>query len=115
MIHSPQMPQFPPMRQSPSQPKKPNQRVKEEKPLPSPVPPPSPFSPTQRHHKPQDNKHTHRSDVKLLDSSRPGLRLPDSPAPPPSHQDNKLKQEAKTPITAKKTQVRVRIILEQSI
>uniref|UniRef100_A0A8K9UY68 Bromodomain containing 4 n=1 Tax=Oncorhynchus mykiss TaxID=8022 RepID=A0A8K9UY68_ONCMY len=81
-----------------------NQRVKEEKPLPSPVPPPSPFSPTQRHHKPQDNKHTHRSDVKLLDSSRPGLRLPDSPAPPPSHQDSKLKQEAKTPITAKKTQ-----------
>ncbi|XP_036795933.1 bromodomain-containing protein 4 isoform X7 [Oncorhynchus mykiss] len=118
MIHSPQMPQFPPMRQSPSQPKKPNQRVKEEKPLPSPVPPPSPFSPTQRHHKPQDNKHTHinrspestdqltpaGSDVKLLDSSRPGLRLPDSPAPPPSHQDSKLKQEAKTPITAKKTQ-----------
>ncbi|XP_029546029.1 bromodomain-containing protein 4 [Salmo trutta] len=104
MIHSPQMPQFPPMRQSPSQPKKPNQRVKEEKPLPSPVLPPSPFSPGQRHHKPQDNKHTHRSDVKLLDGSRPGLRLPDSPAPPPSHQDSKLKQEAKTPITAKKTQ-----------
>lgn len=104
MIHSPQMPQLPPMRQSPSQPKKPNQRVKEEKPLPSPVLPPSPFSPTQRHHKPQDNKHTHRSDVKLLDGSRPGLRLPDSPAPPPSHQDSKLKQEAKTPITAKKTQ-----------
>ncbi|XP_045566045.1 bromodomain-containing protein 4 isoform X3 [Salmo salar] len=102
MIHSPQMPQLPPMRQSPSQPKKPNQRVKEEKPLPSPVLPPSPFSPTQRHHKPQDNKHTHRSDVKLLDGSRPGLRLPDSPAP--SHQDSKLKQEAKTPITAKKTQ-----------
>ncbi|XP_045546674.1 bromodomain-containing protein 4 isoform X3 [Salmo salar] len=94
MIHS----------QSPSQPKKPNQRVKEEKPLPSPVLPPSPFSPAQRHHKPQDNKHTHRSDVKLLDGSRPGLRLPDSPAPPPSHQDSKLKQEAKTPITAKKTQ-----------
>ncbi|XP_064819337.1 LOW QUALITY PROTEIN: bromodomain-containing protein 4-like [Oncorhynchus masou masou] len=118
MIHSPQMPQFPPMRQSPSQPKKLNQRVKEEKPLPPPVLPPSPFSPTQRHHKPQDNKHTHinrspestdqltpaGSDVKLLDSSRPGLRLPDSPAPPPSHQDSKLKQEAKTPITAKKTQ-----------
>ncbi|XP_064817184.1 bromodomain-containing protein 4-like [Oncorhynchus masou masou] len=104
MIHSPQMPQFPPMRQSPSQPKKPNQRVKEEKPLPPAVLPAAPFSPTQRHHKPQDNKHTHRSDVKLLDSSRPGLRLPDSPAPPPSHQDSKLKQEAKTPITAKKTQ-----------
>ncbi|KAM9491959.1 bromodomain-containing protein 4-like isoform 2-T8 [Salvelinus alpinus] len=104
MIHSPQMPQFPPMRQSPSQPKKPNQRVKEEKPLRSPVLPPSPFSPAQRHHKPQDNKHTHRSDVKLLDGSHPGLHLPDSPAPPPSHQDSKLKQEAKTPITAKKTQ-----------
>ncbi|XP_055763222.1 bromodomain-containing protein 4-like isoform X3 [Salvelinus fontinalis] len=104
MIHSPQMPQFPPMRQSPSQPKKPNQRVKEEKPLRSPVLPPSPFSPAQRHHKPQDNKHTHRSDVKLLDGSHPGLCLPNSPAPPPSHQDSKLKQEAKTPITAKKTQ-----------
>ncbi|XP_023264614.1 bromodomain-containing protein 4-like, partial [Seriola lalandi dorsalis] len=77
--------------------------VKEEKPSQSPVLPPSPFSPAMRQdtHKP-DNKH--RLDLKPLDGSRPGSRLLDSPAPPCSQQDNKIKQEPKTPIAPKKTQ-----------
>ncbi|XP_029356626.1 bromodomain-containing protein 4-like [Echeneis naucrates] len=109
MMHSPQMPQFHPMgRQSPPQIKKLEQRpnlvgIKEEKPSQSPVLPPSPFSPTMRQdtHKP-DTKH--RIDVKPLDGSRPGSRLLDSPAPPCSQQDIKIKQEPKTPIAPKKTQ-----------
>ncbi|KAM4604470.1 bromodomain-containing protein 4-like isoform 2-T3 [Polymixia lowei] len=111
MLHSPQMPQFHPIgQQSPSQPRKHEQRsnlvgVKEEKPSHSPVLPPSTFSPALRQdtHKPLDNKQTHRSDLKPLDGSRPSSRLPDSPAPP-SQQDNKVKQEPKTPIAPKKTQ-----------
>lgn len=73
--------------------------VKEEKPSHSPVLPPSPFSPTLRQdlHKP-DNKH-----LKPLDGSRPGPRLSDLAAPP--QQENKIKQEPKTPIAPKKTQV----------
>uniref|UniRef100_A0A8C2YYW4 Bromodomain containing 4 n=2 Tax=Cyclopterus lumpus TaxID=8103 RepID=A0A8C2YYW4_CYCLU len=43
------------------------------------------------------------SDLKLLDSSRPGHRLPDFPAPLYT-QDLKTKQEPKTPIAPKKTQ-----------
>ncbi|XP_049901610.1 bromodomain-containing protein 4-like isoform X4 [Epinephelus moara] len=109
MMHSPQMPQFHTMgQQSPSQTKKHEQRsnlvaVKEEKPSQSPVLPPSPFSPAMRQdtHK-HDNKH--RLDLKPLDGSRPSSRLPDSPAPPCSQQDNKIKQEPKTPIAPKKTQ-----------
>ncbi|XP_040001745.1 bromodomain-containing protein 4-like [Xiphias gladius] len=109
MMHSPPMPQFHTMgQQSPSQTKKHEQRsnlvvVKEEKPSHSPVLPPSPFSPAMRQdtHKP-DNKH--RLDLKPLDGSRPGSRLPDSPALPCAQQDNKIKQEPKTPIAPKKTQ-----------
>ncbi|XP_029909776.1 bromodomain-containing protein 4-like [Myripristis murdjan] len=112
MMHSPQMPQFHTIgQQSPSQTKKHEQRsnlvgVKEEKPSHSPVLPPSPFSPALRQdtHKPLDNKQTHRSDLKPLDGSRPSSRLPDSPALPLSQQDNKVKQEPKTPIAPKKTQ-----------
>lgn len=108
MMHSPQMPPFHPMgQQSPPQTKKHEQRpglvgVKEEKPSQSPVLPPSPFSPAMRQdsqHKP-DNKHN----LKSSDGSRPGSRLPDSPAPPCSQQENKIKQEPKTPIAPKKTQ-----------
>ena len=44
-------------------------------------------------------------DLKSMDGSRPGSRLPDSPAPPCSQQDIKIKQEPKTPIAPKKTQV----------
>lgn len=44
-------------------------------------------------------------DVKPLDGSRPFPRLPDSPAQPCSQQDLKIKQEPKTPIAPKKTQV----------
>lgn len=109
MMHSPQVPQFHTMgQQSPSQTKKHEQRsnlvgVKEEKPSQSPVQPPSPFSPATRQdaHKP-DNKH--RLDLKPLDSSRLGSRLPDSPAPPCSQQDDKIKQEPKTPIAPKRIQ-----------
>lgn len=73
--------------------------VKEEKPSHSPVLPPSPFSPALRQdlHKP-DNKH-----LKTVDGSRPGPRLSDLAVPP--QQDNKIKQEPKTPIAPKKTQV----------
>uniref|UniRef100_A0A672ZT22 Bromodomain-containing protein 4-like n=1 Tax=Sphaeramia orbicularis TaxID=375764 RepID=A0A672ZT22_9TELE len=114
MMHSPQMPQFHPMgQQSPAQTKKHMQLsdprsnlvgVKEEKPSQSPVLPPSPFSPAMRQdaHKPPDNKH--RLDLKQLDGSRPGSHLADSPVPPCPQQDNKIKQEPKTPIAPKKTQ-----------
>lgn len=44
-------------------------------------------------------------DLKSMDGSRPGSRLPDSPAPPCTQQDIKIKQEPKTPIAPKKTQV----------
>ncbi|XP_072240785.1 bromodomain-containing protein 4-like isoform X1 [Leuresthes tenuis] len=109
LMHSPQMPQFHTMgQQSPSQTKKHEQRsnlvvVKEEKPSQSPVLPPSPFSPAVRQdtHKP-DSKH--RLDMKPLDGSRPIPHLPDSPVPPCSQQDIKIKQEPKTPIAPKKTQ-----------
>ncbi|CAJ1053873.1 bromodomain-containing protein 4-like isoform X4 [Xyrichtys novacula] len=111
MMHSPQMPQFHPMgQQSPSQTKKHEQRsnlvgVKEEKPTQSPVLPPSPFSPVMRQdvHKP-DNKH--RLESKSLDNSRTGSRHTDSPVPPCPQQDNKIKQEPKTPISGKKTQLK---------
>ncbi|KAM4584542.1 bromodomain-containing protein 4-like isoform 1-T1 [Odontesthes bonariensis] len=109
LMHSPQMPQFHTMgQQSPSQTKKHEQRsnlvvVKEEKPSQSPVLPPSPFSPAVRQdtHKP-DSKH--RLDMKPLDGSRPIPHLPDSPVPPCSQQDIKIKQEPKTSIAPKKTQ-----------
>ncbi|XP_034739967.1 bromodomain-containing protein 4-like isoform X3 [Etheostoma cragini] len=109
MMHSPQMPQFHPMgQQSPSQTKKHEPRsnlvaVKEEKLSQSPVLPPSPFNPAIRQdtHK-QDSKH--RLDLKPMDGSRPGSRMPDTPAPPCSQKDNKIKQEPKTPIAPKKTQ-----------
>lgn len=73
--------------------------VKEEKASHSPVLPPSPFSPALRQdlHKP-DTKH-----LKTLDGPRPGPRLSDLAAPP--QQDSKIKQESKTPIAPKKTQV----------
>ncbi|KAK5898669.1 hypothetical protein CesoFtcFv8_008223 [Champsocephalus esox] len=112
---SPQMPQLLPMaQQSPPQTKKHEQRsnmlpVKEEKPSLSPVLPPSPFSPALRQdsHK-HDSKH--RFDLKPSDGSRlpPRLppRLPDSPAPP----QHDVKQEPKTPIAPKKTQVSVRFV-----
>ncbi|KAM4751302.1 bromodomain-containing protein 4-like isoform 1-T2 [Anableps anableps] len=109
MMHSPQMPQFHPMgQQSPLQTKKHEQRsnltgVKEEKPSQSPGLPSSPFSPAIRQdtHKP-DNKHS--LEMKPLDGSRPIPRLPNSPSPPTSQPENKIKQEPKTPIAPKKTQ-----------
>lgn len=110
LMHSPPMPQFHAMgQQSPPQTKKHEQRSNlvgmKEKFSQSPVLPPSPFSPGVRQdaHKP-DSKH--RLDTKPLDGSRPISRLPDSPAPPCSQQDNKIKQEPKTPIAPKKTQIK---------
>ncbi|XP_056135842.1 bromodomain-containing protein 4-like isoform X2 [Lampris incognitus] len=113
IMHSPQMPQFQPIEQhSPLQPKKNEQRsnlggVKEEKRSHSPAfLPSSPFSPALRQdtHKSHDNKQTQRSDLKPLDPSRHGSHFSDSPALPSSQQDNKVKQEPKTPIAPKKTQ-----------
>ncbi|MED6278840.1 hypothetical protein CHARACLAT_028168, partial [Characodon lateralis] len=109
MMHSPQMPQFHPVgQQSPLQTKKHEQRsnlvgVKEEKLPQSPGLPSSPFSPTihQDTNKP-DNKHS--LEMKPLDGSHPIHRLPNSPSPAASQQDNKIKQEPKTPIAPKKTQ-----------
>lgn len=46
-------------------------------------------------------------DMKPLEVSQPGSRLSDSPAPPCVQQDIKIKQEPKTPIATKKTQVSV--------
>lgn len=46
-------------------------------------------------------------DMKPLEVSQPGSRLSDSPAPPCVQQDIKIKQEPKTPIAPKKTQVSV--------
>lgn len=76
--------------------------IKEEKPSLSPVLPPSPFSPALRQdlHKP-DNKH-----LKTLEGPRPRPRLSDLAALP--LQDGKIKQEPKTPIAPKKTQVCIR-------
>lgn len=54
-------------------------------------------------------------DLKSLDGSRPGSRLPDSPAPPCSQQDNKIKQEPKTPIAPKKTQVCMSVRWEDNV
>lgn len=44
-------------------------------------------------------------EIKPLDGSRPVPRLPNSSSPAASQQDIKVKQEPKTPITSKKTQV----------
>ncbi|XP_068177120.1 bromodomain-containing protein 4-like isoform X2 [Antennarius striatus] len=113
MMHSPQMPPFHAVGQpSPPPTKKHEQRsnltgVKEEKPPQSPpVLPPSPFSPAvrQESHKPDK----HRLDLKPVDGPRPTPRLPESLAPPPpcSKQDGKIKQEPKTPVAPKKTQLK---------
>ncbi|XP_062871455.1 bromodomain-containing protein 4 isoform X2 [Trichomycterus rosablanca] len=118
MIHSPQIPQYPPVvHQSPPnnmQPKKEPQRgptplgaLKEEKTPSSPVMSES-FSPPirQESHKQLDSKAhipghgQHRSDTKPLDSSRPVIRSSDPPAP--LQEKDKFKQEPKTPVAPKK-------------
>uniref|UniRef100_A0A671XD97 Bromodomain containing 4 n=1 Tax=Sparus aurata TaxID=8175 RepID=A0A671XD97_SPAAU len=121
MMHSPQLPQFPPVsHQSPPhnmQPKKqrapPNQGgIKEEKLPPSPVMRGEPFNPAMRpdHHKHPDIKpsqpgHSQPTDVKSMDSSRPVIRSSEPTGPPPSLQDkDKFKQESKAPTAPKKVQ-----------
>ncbi|XP_055079825.1 bromodomain-containing protein 3-like isoform X2 [Periophthalmus magnuspinnatus] len=84
--------------QSPPHSKKNEQRskttnIKEERASHSPVLPQSPFSPTLR----PDNKH--RADGRPLDAPRSGPQFLDSPGP----QHDRIKQEAKAPISSKKT------------
>uniref|UniRef100_A0A3Q1GQQ4 Bromodomain containing 4 n=1 Tax=Acanthochromis polyacanthus TaxID=80966 RepID=A0A3Q1GQQ4_9TELE len=120
MMHSPQLPQYPPVsHQSPPhnmQPKK--QRapgtqgmLKEDKLPPSPVMRGEPFNPAMRpdHHKHPDTKpcppgHIQQN-VKSMDTSRPVIRSSEPTGPPASLQDkDKFKQEAKVPIAPKKVQ-----------
>ncbi|XP_008327842.1 bromodomain-containing protein 4 [Cynoglossus semilaevis] len=120
MMHSPQLPQFPPVsQQSPThnmQPKKqrpPGNQVvlKEEKLSPSPVMRTEPFNPAMRpdHHKHTDTKlsqpgHGHQN-VKSMDSSRPVIRSSEPSGPPDILQEKeKFKQESKTPVAPKKVQ-----------
>ncbi|XP_029946339.1 bromodomain-containing protein 4 isoform X2 [Salarias fasciatus] len=120
MMHSPQLPQYPPVsHQSPPhnmQPKK--QRapgshvgIKEEKLPPSPVMRGEPFNPAMRpdHHKHSDNKPCQpdhvQQNVKSIESSRPVIRSSEPSGPPPSLQDKeKFKQESKAPAATKKVQ-----------
>lgn len=107
MTHSPQRPQFNTVgQQSPAQTKRHELRsnlvnIKDEK-RHSPVLPPSSFSPALRQdsHKALDSRH--RIDLKPPDGSRPVPQFPDSPRRTFPQQD-KIKQEAKTPIVTKKT------------
>ncbi|KAK1877476.1 Bromodomain containing protein 4 [Dissostichus eleginoides] len=119
MMHSPQLPQFPPVsHQSPPQNMQSKKQrgqgnhsvVKEEKLPPSPVMRGEPFNPAMRpdHHKHPDNKPSQTShgpqNVKSMDSSRPVIRSSESSGPPPSLQDkDKFKQDSKTPIAPKKS------------
>ncbi|XP_010779294.1 bromodomain-containing protein 4-like [Notothenia coriiceps] len=118
MMHSPQLPQFPPVsHQSPPQNMQSKKQrgqgshsvVKEEKLPPSPAMRGEPFNPAMRpdHHKHPDNKPSQTShgpqNVKSMDSSRPVIRSSESSGPPPSLQDkDKFKQDSKTPIAPKK-------------
>ncbi|KAI4822857.1 hypothetical protein KUCAC02_008382, partial [Chaenocephalus aceratus] len=118
MMHSPQLPQFPPVsHQSPPQNMQSKKQrgqgnhsvVKEEKLPPSPVMRGEPFNPAMRpdHHKHPDNKPSQTShgpqNVKSMDSSRPVIRSSESSGPPLSLQDkDKFKQDSKTPIAPKK-------------
>ncbi|CAB1449704.1 unnamed protein product [Pleuronectes platessa] len=120
MMHSPQLPQYPPVSHpSPPhnvQPKK--QRapgsqggLKEEKLAPSPVMRGESFNPAMRpdHHKHPDNKPSQpghgQQNVKSMDSSRPVIRSSEPSGPPPALQDKeKFKQESKAPVAPKKVQ-----------
>ncbi|XP_078140729.1 bromodomain-containing protein 4 isoform X5 [Centroberyx gerrardi] len=120
MMHSPQLPQYPPVaHQSPPhnmQPKKqraPMSHVvsKEEKLPPSPVMRGEPFNPAMRpdHHKHPDNKPSQpghgQQNVKPMDSSRPVIRSSEPSGPPSSLLDkDKFKQESKAPVAPKKVQ-----------
>ncbi|TNM96845.1 hypothetical protein fugu_015001 [Takifugu bimaculatus] len=119
MMHSPQLPQYPPVSHpSPPhnmQPKK--QRVpagqaalKEEKLPPQPVMRGESFNPAMRpdHHKHPDVKpsqpgHSQQS-LKSLDSSQPVIRSSEPSGPPSSVDKDKFKQDSKTPIAPKKVQ-----------
>ncbi|PWA17743.1 hypothetical protein CCH79_00008154 [Gambusia affinis] len=120
MMHSPQIPQFPPVSHpSPPhnmQPKK--QRasgsqaaVKEEKLPPSPVMRGEQFNSAMRaeHHKHPEIKPSQtgqsQQNLKSVDSSRPVIRSSEPSGPPPTLQEKeKFKQEPKTPVAPKKVQ-----------
>uniref|UniRef100_A0A3B3YKQ5 Bromodomain containing 4 n=1 Tax=Poecilia mexicana TaxID=48701 RepID=A0A3B3YKQ5_9TELE len=120
MMHSPQIPQFPPVSHpSPPhnmQPKK--QRapgsqvaVKEEKLPPSPVMRGEHFNSAMRaeHHKHPEIKLSQtgqsQQSLKSVDSSRPVIRSSEPSGPPPTLQEKeKFKQEPKTPVAPKKVQ-----------
>ncbi|KAM4717836.1 bromodomain-containing protein 4 isoform 2-T2 [Anableps anableps] len=120
MMHSPQIPQFPPVSHpSPPhnmQPKK--QRasgsqgaVKEEKLSPLPVMRGEPFNSAMRtdHHKHPEIKPSQtgqsQQNLKSMDSSRPVIRSSEPSGPPPTLQEKeKFKQEPKTPVAPKKVQ-----------
>ncbi|KAM3863707.1 bromodomain-containing protein 4 [Diretmus argenteus] len=119
MMHSPQLPQYPPLaHQSPPHNMQPKKRapsshggLKEEKLPPSPVMRGEPFNPAMRpdHHKHPDNKPSQtghcQQNVKPMDSSRPVIRSSEPSGPPSSLQDKeKFKQESKTPVAPKKVQ-----------
>ncbi|XP_041861010.1 bromodomain-containing protein 4 isoform X2 [Melanotaenia boesemani] len=118
MMHSPQLPQYPPVSHlSPPHNMQPKKRapgsqsaIKEEKLPPSPVMREQ-FNPAMRpdHHKHPENKPSQpghsQQNVKSMDSSRPVIRSSESSGPPPSLQDkDKFKQEPKTPTAPKKVQ-----------
>ncbi|XP_024127837.1 bromodomain-containing protein 4 isoform X3 [Oryzias melastigma] len=117
MMHSPQLPQYPPVSHpSPPhnmQPKKQRSSgsqggVKEEKLPPSPMVKEQ-FNPAMRpeHHKHPESKPSQPShsqqNVKSIDSSRPVIRTSEPSGPPPSLQDkDKFKHESKTSSAPKK-------------
>ncbi|KAK7940460.1 hypothetical protein WMY93_003786 [Mugilogobius chulae] len=122
MMHSPQVPQYPPV-SHPSPPpniqsKKqripvPQDIVKEEKLPPSPVMRGEPFNPAMRpdhpkhEGKPSQQSHSQqRIDSKSMDStSRPVIRSSEPSGPPSSNSEKeKYKQESKAPVAPKKAQ-----------
>ncbi|XP_061567461.1 bromodomain-containing protein 4 isoform X2 [Cololabis saira] len=118
MMHSPQLPQYPPVsHQSPPHNMQPKKRapgnqgaIKEEKLPPSPVMREQ-FNPAARpdHLKHPENKPTQpghgQQNVRSIDSSRPVIRSSEPSGPPSSLQEkDKFKHEPKTPIAPKKVQ-----------
>ncbi|XP_041672775.1 bromodomain-containing protein 4 isoform X2 [Cheilinus undulatus] len=120
MMHSPQLPQYPPVshHSPPHNMQSKKQRapgsqagIKEDKLPLSPVMRGEPFNPAMRpdHHKHPDSKPSQPShgqpNVKSMDSSRPVIRSSEPSGPPPSLQEKeKFKQESKTSTASKKVQ-----------
>uniref|UniRef100_A0A3B5LR27 Bromodomain containing 4 n=1 Tax=Xiphophorus couchianus TaxID=32473 RepID=A0A3B5LR27_9TELE len=109
MMHSPQIPQFPPV-SHPSPPHNMQPKKKEEKLPPSPVMRGEQFNSAMRaeHHKHPEIKssqtgQSQQADLKSVDSSRPVIRSSEPSGPPPILQEKeKFKQEPKTSVAPKK-------------